>query len=215
MCNAITKKGTRCTFRATNDNGFCRIHQVAKPVKIKAAKCRGKWKNGKACTYMAYSGHFCGRHKRLAIEVEEEKKQELPKCKAPRCDYTITNKNKNGYCPIHVKLFRYDKPDDCPICLCDLDEEEFHLSCGHWVHRNCQMKWNDICSIFRQKIKLTSEEQKQMDKIKEERNAERERENMRIAQQIANEQQATIANFDALLERVDMLTLIFRIFQRQ
>jgi len=78
----------------------------------------------------------------------------------------------NCFCREHqakISNQKFDKPDECPICLCDLKEEEIPLSCGHWVHRKCQIKWNDICPLCRRKIELTGEEREQMNDIKKQR----------------------------------------------
>ena len=59
------------------------------------------------------------------------------------------------YCGRHLKLYKYDKPDDCPICMESIKEESRPLNCGHWVHKECLLKWNDICPTCRTPVKLT------------------------------------------------------------
>lgn len=51
---------------------------------------------------------------------------------------------KNGkYCRDHKKLYKYNRPDDCLICYESLNEVR-PLECGHWIHKKCVEKWNDI-----------------------------------------------------------------------
>jgi len=62
------------------------------------------------------------------------------------------------YCSLHKNLFKFTKPDDCLICTESLNNEYQPLSCGHWAHRKCVLKWKDICPVCREKIKLTKKE---------------------------------------------------------
>jgi len=63
------------------------------------------------------------------------------------------------YCSQHAKVFKLDKPEDCPICSEAMNEIQ-PLSCSHWVHRSCILKWKDECPICRKKIKLTKNERR-------------------------------------------------------
>lgn len=64
------------------------------------------------------------------------------------------------YCASHKKLFKYSKPSQCPICFESMNKEHQPLSCGHWSHKKCILKWGHaICSICKRNITLTSKEQ--------------------------------------------------------
>lgn len=65
---------------------------------------------------------------------------------------------KNNYCSTHSHMFIYNKPDDCPICMDDIANESQPLSCGHWVHKQCILKWKPQCPVCRSDIKLTKKE---------------------------------------------------------
>jgi len=47
------------------------------------------------------------------------------------------------YCYSHKLLYKYSRPDDCLICYESLNEVR-PLECGHWFHKKCVEKWNDI-----------------------------------------------------------------------
>lgn len=66
------------------------------------------------------------------------------------------------YCCRHRNLFKYEKPDDCPVCTESLCGTPQPLSCGHWVHRSCVVKWKDECPVCRSKIRLTKKERSRL-----------------------------------------------------
>lgn len=70
------------------------------------------------------------------------------------------------YCKRHHEKFRLEKPEECPICMEELTNVHVPLSCSHWVHRQCIVKWGkDKCPICRTEIKLTSSEKRQIRKL--------------------------------------------------
>ena len=77
-------------------------------------------------------------------------------CKNKCCK---TNNN-SDYCKMHSRIFKFEKPSECPICQEDISSEKQPLSCGHWVHKNCILSWKDQCPVCRKQIKLTKKEQK-------------------------------------------------------
>lgn len=66
------------------------------------------------------------------------------------------------YCCRHKHLFKYPKPDDCPVCTESLCDTPQPLSCGHWVHRSCIVRWKDECPLCRSKIHLTKRERSRL-----------------------------------------------------
>ena len=55
---------------------------------------------------------------------------------------------------------KFDKPDECIICTENLNESLPLLPCGHWVHRDCQVKSGRKCVLCRCNIIFTSEKLK-------------------------------------------------------
>jgi len=85
--------------------------------------------------------------------------------------YTLKGKqcknkpSKQGnYCHLHNKMYKFDKPEECPICMDNINEELRPLDCGHWVHKQCLLKWNDICPTCRNPIKLSRSERRILNK---------------------------------------------------
>jgi hypothetical protein len=68
------------------------------------------------------------------------------------------------YCSDHVCIIRFDKPDNCPICLDSMNNITLPLNCGHWLHRKCLVNWSDVCPVCRMPVNdLTFEEKKQIE----------------------------------------------------
>lgn len=70
----------------------------------------------------------------------------------------------DNYCCLHHETYKFEKPDDCPICMENIKDEKRPLECGHYVHKECLLKWNDICPTCRSPVKLTSQERKILNK---------------------------------------------------
>lgn len=69
------------------------------------------------------------------------------------------------YCHKHKTLFRFHRPEECPVCMESLLNENRPLDCGHWVHRECVLNWKDECPVCRQKVKLSREERTRLNKL--------------------------------------------------
>ena len=96
------------------------------------------------------------------IEIEDEiivpnpwagpKKCVIPCCKnVGRGQYTFCNK--------HKKIYKFEKPEECPICMDDMKNEKYPLrgevegKCGHWVHHSCVVSsGKQECPICREKV---------------------------------------------------------------
>ncbi len=69
------------------------------------------------------------------------------------------------YCKLHYKKFKLEKPDECPVCMEQLNNKEIPLSCAHWVHRKCILNWGkSCCPVCRQNITLTKREKLYIEK---------------------------------------------------
>ena len=79
-------------------------------------------------------------------------------------------KNKN-FCRLHNKLdYVMEKPNECIVCLNDLNDTKKSLTCGHWIHLNCIYKWGkQQCPVCRQSIKLSTLQLKTFNIYKKER----------------------------------------------
>lgn len=99
------------------------------------------------------------------IYKEEESKCTGFTLKGKPCKNKICKaSNDLKYCKMHLKKFRLEKPEECPICTESLENEHVPLSCCHWVHRECVVNWGkDQCPVCRAKIKLTSKEWKKIE----------------------------------------------------
>ena len=61
-CQALTKKGTICTFKA-KEHGYCNRHKNYL-INLKV-KCKGKTKQGNNCKNFACSDGYCKRHYKI------------------------------------------------------------------------------------------------------------------------------------------------------
>ena len=85
--------------------------------------------------------------------------------------YTLKGKqcknkqSKEGkYCRLHCNMYKFDKPEECPICMENITNELRPLDCGHWVHKHCLLKWNDICPTCRTPINLSKSDRRVLNK---------------------------------------------------
>ena len=80
------------------------------------------------------------------------------------CNKIAFNQN---YCTRHITLFKHPKPEECIICCDSLQNTDRPLSCGHWIHKKCILKWKDECPICRRKLILTRKERSILAKNKQ------------------------------------------------
>ncbi len=63
-----------------------------------------------------------------------------------------------GYCGVHSKIYKYDKPDECAICFETLEYVKTPLECGHWIHKECIQLWGKnvcpLCKVVLTKFKI-------------------------------------------------------------
>ena len=106
------------------------------------------------------------------------------KCVIPSCKNV--GKGTYTFCNKHSNIYKFEKPDECPICMETLEEEKYPLrgevegKCGHWVHHSCVISsGKQECPICREKIKLKKEEQKQLLEIQKKNKKDKEEEERR------------------------------------
>jgi len=126
---------------------------------INLKHCHYMHSNGSRCT-SRFSNYFCPSHVTQVFDVYcnffkfrklvDEKKEGCP---IPKCD----NYKNKIYCKNHEKEFKFEKPEDCPICSEDMTSCQFPLKCGHWAHTECVLKWQDKCPICRKRYVLWDE----------------------------------------------------------
>lgn len=82
-------------------------------------------------------------------------------CSFDKC-YSKCVNTTYSFCMIHMSnqlpIRNIDKPDECPICFepdDSINNTFLHLTCGHWVHKNCIIQTGRVgCPICRQFIYL-------------------------------------------------------------
>ena len=65
LCQATTKKGTRCKREAEPNSKFCDVHQAKDP---KVKQCKAMTKNGSRCSRAAKSDGYCTQHLKMHKE---------------------------------------------------------------------------------------------------------------------------------------------------
>lgn len=72
--------------------------------------------------------------------------------KTKNCNNEITNCEK--FCCEHKEQHKFEKPDDCPICMETVNDKlELPLTCGHWIHKQCLKNTEkNTCPICRKKM---------------------------------------------------------------
>lgn len=82
--------------------------------------------------------------------------------------YQCSKRKKVGddYCSKHGNR-KYVRPDECPICYECFETENKPLSCGHWVHSLCMIKWKEECPICRQHIPFNKTQKKIANKLQQ------------------------------------------------
>jgi hypothetical protein len=74
------------------------------------------------------------------------------------------------------RQYALEKPDECPVCLEKLNDEEKPWPCGHYVHRTCITRsFKAECPLCRSKLSLLPAEEREI-----RARANRERANHRI-----------------------------------
>lgn len=114
-------------------------------------------------------------------------------CVIPRCK-NIGNK-KYDMCKKHITQYKFEKPDECCVCLDDLKEEKHPLlNCGHWIHHKCViMTGKEECPCCRAKVSLNKEQQRELNDIKNKNQREKIEEEQREIRR-AMELERTIIN---------------------
>ena len=120
---------------------------------------------------------------------QEKKKGPLLRCVIPGCKNI--GYNIHTFCRKHSKIYKLEKPEECPICMDSLENEKYPLraddeskSCGHWVHHSCVISsGKQECPMCREKIKLNKDQQKQLNAVKNKHKKEREEEERREIQE--------------------------------
>jgi hypothetical protein len=101
------------------------------------------------------------------------------KCVIPGCKNVGSQRYE--FCKKHSEQFKFDKPDECCVCLEDLKDEKYPLrDCGHWVHHKCViMSGKDECPCCRGKVKFNKEQQAALSEVKNKHKKEKIEEEQR------------------------------------
>lgn len=171
LINAI-KDEMRCEMTMNSEE--LKLHKLRK-MSIKELKEKAKSLNIKGVNtmFVAQLVNEIAECERSVEELEESEEKdnkdiEIPqlvrqktliKCRA----FTIQGSDlvkcqkisDNKYCELHEQRYKYDKPEDCPVCMDNISElHETPLECGHWIHKECLRPTNiHICPVCRQQMK--------------------------------------------------------------
>jgi hypothetical protein len=115
------------------------------------------------------------------VEALKRSKQRV-KCVIPNCKNV--GYGQHTFCRKHSKIYKLEKPEECPICMDSLDNEKYPLRadndekvCGHWVHHSCVISsGKQECPMCREKIKLNRQQQGELNAIKTKHKKDKEAE---------------------------------------
>lgn len=96
------------------------------------------------CKLMARLGYMtCHRHQNMNVTLQQ-----------PCSQQSIH----------HTTHSRLQKPDECIVCLENVDKMHKPLECGHWIHTDCIVKsGKNNCPICRAPVKLSAHLNRQME----------------------------------------------------
>ena len=226
-CIGKTVSGHPCKCRVKTEGTYCHVHRnrgVAVIPSInehKVSTCRGFTASGNPCSRKLKHGDYCHSHKPPEASVVAHKHlmdapsgsaMQISTCEFVGCSNTI---NEGFACQDHISIYnKMEKPEDCPICMESMKDVRVPLSCGHWVHRGCQIQFKDTCCVCRQTIVLTQAEQRSINQIAARRRAEIERENFEaLVQAQQREERAVLIPVD--IDHENYIRNLFIRFARQ
>lgn len=77
------------------------------------------------------------------------------------------------YCFQHNPKYTQDKPDECVVCYDTLENQEYSLKCGHWIHTNCViLSGKPECPVCRATVLLNSDEKQKLEEVRVQRREE-------------------------------------------
>lgn len=141
QCACLLMNGEQCGLNEFK-NGLCEFHQVIR-------HCKGNTLLGNRCMRVIPEGDYC-------THCIGQKGPVFPSISALAVDHRLHMASKgNTYIPPvtrvkismtkpiiipeNIKPVDLEKPEDCAICMCELDNES-PLKCGHYFHMECLSK---------------------------------------------------------------------------
>jgi hypothetical protein len=142
LCEGKTAKGTPCKRHACRNDKFCYAH-VHKEDISKGSKIRKKSKSEE--------------YKSVEEKPVRKSTSKKTKCLFSECKTNASYETPNGKCYAkHKEMYKLEKPSECAICFCKIQEGEKPLNCGHWFHKGCIMQCIKLsCPICRADIRLS------------------------------------------------------------
>lgn len=118
-----------CKFKGCD--GYCPLHKCAVEGCMKPR--RTEWKT-----------RYCSAHG----------------CAVNKCWDVIDSTSREGkYCIYHKKKYRLEKPDECAVCLEDLEANEEPWECGHYIHKSCIVRSSKAkCPMCRCELEIEVDE---------------------------------------------------------
>lgn len=187
QCTALTLQGVRCRRKCTGL--ACRQHQIRRQPQPQPqhSQCIAQTTRKIQCQRKSCEGSvYCRWHLRMIANREQEEKNRVVPIRDPypirnpvpvplvheqkdesKCmawsrpgQQCIRRKSQGShYCNQHKEQYRFEKPDDCPICLNPMPYTDLPLPCAHWVCHHCVSKFmSPQCPFCRKEITVSREE---------------------------------------------------------
>ena len=107
------------------------------------------------------------------------------KCVIPGCKNI--GYSTHTFCRKHSKIYKLEKPEECPVCMESLENEKYPLRaedeskvCGHWVHHSCVISsGKQECPMCREKIKFNKQQAGELNSVKNKHKKDKEDEERR------------------------------------
>lgn len=156
-------------------------------------RCRGITAKKEQCKIMIYAPDeetsYCKKHQQLFTPSQlnsfNEFRNSIVKGKKGWGRKKEEKKDIHTHQPETPVVNSFEKPEECPVCMESLcDQKEPLEPCGHWVHRDCQIKSGPTCVLCRTPINLSRCEKQKIDRMLRQRKRNEEKEDRKIAEQM-------------------------------
>ena len=162
-CQGILRSGEQCRYRSKPDQPYCGIHlknhppiqQIPIQHVISARASAEKNKQRRDAQEERDPETYNLRTLPLPHPpINSEEKVSPHQCSAVACSRRHDRGSK--YCSQHKDQYRFEKPEECPICMERMGSQEIPLHCAHWVCHACVQKLaKEECPICRSPLNVS------------------------------------------------------------